>query len=506
MDAPRATVLLLAFIAVGCSGSEPADFRAPPLGTDVCPCGDAAFEPDARPAGDASDAQTAPSVGADAAVACEAEHARASASLTHGPVLGAVTDRSVKVWARTSEAAAFRVVFWPAGRFELRRCGVSAATDTALDFTGVVELAGLNASSEYAYVVYLGDEAATGELSFRTLPPADQPGRIRFAFGADVDGGDVPGFTDIEAVDPDFVIMLGDNVYADGADRTYAGYRGRYQYVWSGEQFQQLFARVPSFAIWDDHELVNNYWFGKNDEVYAFGRRLFNAYQGGRNPAPQHAGDLYYSFRAGEVGFFVLDTRSHRSANDEPDTADKSMLGAEQKRALADWLEEDASKIHVIVSSVLMHRFTTTGNDSWQGFTAERTEILGIIAELSTRNAMVISGDQHWSAVLSIEHGDQERYKLYEFQATPLGFTERGAPASIDETVIALDNTHQVFGVFDVDTSVEPPALDYTLCAVGSPCSPGMEPPPPRSGLATIPYALRFEGGPRGLRLVTLLD
>jgi alkaline phosphatase D len=255
--------------------------------------------------------------------------------------------------------------------------------------------------------------------------------------------------------------------------------------------------------IWDDHELVDNYFKGKDDAVHAFARPLYDEYQGSHNPDPLVDGELYYTFEAGDIGFFVLDTRSHRSRNSDPDGPDKTMLGSEQKQRLLAWLSANEHQVHVIVSSVLMSDFSTTGSDSWTAFSTEREEILTAIADEGTSHVIVISGDQHWSAIMRLDRGDPP-YSIYEFEATPIGFDERVAPMEADDRLLALDNTHHVFSVFDIDTRTSPPTIDYTLCAVGEACRPHDEAGPVTSGSSTtVPYTVGFEGRDFGFELVS---
>ena len=445
--------------------------------------------------------------------------------LTHGPLLGAVSDRSIKVWARGDRAGSFVVRVWPSDEPDAVRCSAPVAVEPSLDMTGVAWLLELEPSTRYGYRLEVaGDDecsiAVTEDASFRTLPKEGEPARIRFAVGADVAGESVPGFADMEAVAPDFVLMIGDNVYADGharhpldfpADFDHAFLLGQklYHEVWGSPQFESLFSKVPVFMTWDDHELMENYWRGRNDLIYDVGRTLYDSYQGSHNPSPLERGELYYSFRAADVGFFVFDTRTHRDGNMEPDDADKSMLGDAQRQAFEEWLVTDDSKVHVIVSSVIVGDFTTTGHDPWKSFKVERDAWLDLLAEHGTENTFVVSGDQHWSAILHMEPGDDVPYSLYEFQCTPLAKTERHGPPRTDGSVVGLDATSRMkLGVFDIDTRVSPPRLDYTLCAVGEPCAPTMEPGPVQLEpiidddrtypVATLPYSASFEGSERG--------
>jgi alkaline phosphatase D len=394
------------------------------------------------------------------------------------------------------------VQYWPTKKRD-REAEVHSEFSAYRDYTAVAELEALTPSTEYAYRLQTDGCEPGPEYSFTTLPPEGRPGRIRFVTAGDINGGSVPGFDDIAEVTPDFVLMVGDNVYADGFGMSADVYRERYLKVWQGSQFQALFSHVAAFATWDDHELVDNYWDGKNDAVYDFASKLYDDFQGSRNPEPLVPGERYYAFHAADIGFFVLDTRTHRSPNKEPDSADKSMLGGPQKAALLAWLANDRSRVHILLSSVLMSPFSTTGNDSWTAFAIERDEILEAIAVNRPENLFVVSGDQHWSAVIRLDHDSAVPYTVYEFQATPLAFAERGAPDTTSDAVLALDNNHRVFGVFDVDTLANPPQLHYSLCVVGTACDPHQEPyPSVRDGATTVPYSVHFEGTADGFRLL----
>jgi alkaline phosphatase D len=441
----------------------------------------------------------------------------AAVTLTHGPMLGAVTDHDIKVWARGSAPGRFVVHAWPVGNPAIAYCSDVAVFDPARDLTAVATLLGLRPRTVYEYRLEIADESGdrcTASVSpaatLQTLPEANAPGHVRFAVAADVGDGDVPGFADIQAVAPDFVLMIGDNVYADedghvagDFEASFALGQRLYHRVWGGQQFRSLFAEFPAFMIWDDHELLNNYWRGRSDQRYAVGRALFDAYQGSHNPAPLAGGELYYSFRAGDVGFFVLDTRTHRDSNLVADDADKSMLGPGQRQAFEEWLANDDSRVHVIVSSVLVNDFSGTGPDAWRSFATERDAWLDVIAAHGTANTFIVSGDQHWSAVLQLTHGELAPYVLYEFLTTPLHARLHKPPRNPDDSVLALDNTHLVFGVFDVDTRADPPELAFTMCAVGEPCAPHREAAPIYTAEGgTVPHSLRFVGGPRGFTLV----
>ena len=66
---------------------------------------------------------------------------------------------------------------------------------------------------------------------------------------------------DIDALDPDLMLWLGDNVYADrmAVLGDLAGMRGLYQRLGENERFRTLAADTTFMATWDDHD------YGRND-------------------------------------------------------------------------------------------------------------------------------------------------------------------------------------------------------------------------------------------------
>ena len=402
--------------------------------------------------------------------------------LTHGPIVGGTSDTTARIWARSAGRAQLAVEYWAQARPDEVFTSTSATLARAGDFSGVVTIAGLEPLTRYGYRVLLTpdscpEEAAAvtaAEATFRTLPAVGAPSSVRFIVAADVGGPDVPAFQQMHELGPDFVLMTGDNVYAGGGDRTLEAYRAEYRRVWGGTQFRELFSHVPVFMIWDDHEIVNDYWRGKNDDVYAVARQAYDEYQGSHNPDPVHAGELYYTFAAGQTEVFVLDARTHRSRNNDPDAAGKTMLGSEQKAALEAWAVSSQALVKVIVSSVSFSDFGMTRNDSWKGFRSEREELFAFFSENDVGPVVLITGDQHWSAVFRYEVASEQGtpYVLYEFMPTPLAFEVGSASTESSVEILARDDDHLVFGVVDIDTSVDVPRIDFTLCAVDETCEP----------------------------------
>jgi hypothetical protein len=117
------------------------------------------------------------------------EGCRAGVTLTHGPMLGAVSDRSIRIWVRGNRPGRFLVRLWPEdvmGASGATLCTASIGFDEQADLTGVALIEGLEASTSYAYRIEVGSSddpscfaSASETLTFRTLPRAGEPARIR---------------------------------------------------------------------------------------------------------------------------------------------------------------------------------------------------------------------------------------------------------------------------------------------------------------------------------------
>jgi phosphodiesterase/alkaline phosphatase D-like protein len=389
--------------------------------------------------------------------------------LTHGGLLGAVTDTSIKIWARADQPATLKVQYklpiqaWPG----ITSPGVSLMA--AQDFTGVVMLTDLTPDTTYDYRLLLNDVVQPGsEAPFRTLKLEGASGTFRFAIGADTRFSlhPFPIFDKIQEQQPDFMFLMGDQIYSDIPailPDSKAIYERKYKENWAEACMRDFMKRIPMFMIWDDHEIRNNYWMGRiyegeTTDRYANGKAAYDEYQGSHNPEPRVAGQNYYAFRVGQADFYVLDTRSFRSPNDIDDMdMSETMLGEAQKADLLNWLSSSSAKFKVIVSSVGWRNLNPRNNDSWDGFRVERDEIFDHVKKNNIRGVVLLSGDQHFASVHCLDG-------LYEFNATPLGVRpDTTLPMATAAQECCQFNTTRVYGLFQVDTTVTPARLTFDV-------------------------------------------
>lgn len=350
-----------------------------------------------------------------------------------GPLATAVSDSAATIWAR---GPGDHMEVELGGGDGARRARVPVRAES--DHTASARFDGLAPGTEYAYRVRFAGGGAPREGRFRTAPAPDTAAPLRIVFGGDVAGQNVcrdrqrgfPIFAAIRALKPDLFLALGDMIYADGVcearglhgneqipgafpvSATLEDFRAHWRYLRADPGLERLLATTATTAVWDDHEVTNDFGPRQGGELLAAGRRAFLEY----NPAPddENPTRLHRSERWGQhAEFFVLDARSHRAPNAADDAATgaaKSMLGDDQRRWLRQALPGSDATWKFVVSSVPLaiptgSNAAKTGRDGWAGFdtqTGFERELLALLAVLrdaGVRNMVWLTTDVHFASV-----------------------------------------------------------------------------------------------------------
>jgi len=321
-----------------------------------------------------------------------------------------------------------------------------------------VEVAGLSPHRPYWYrFTAQGQQSPTGR-ALTTPAPNASADRLRLAVAScsHWERGYFSAYGHMADEQPDLTLFLGDYIYeyslgpdrADQVVRPYnleeatslAGYRNRYALHRTDANLQRLHAVAPCIAVWDDHEVQDDYsgvWskisgVAPND----FLQRRAAAYQAFYEAMPirrtslPHGPDmqLYRKLSFGNLAeLFVLDGRQYRSdqpcgdgrKTQCPDAlaAERSMLGAPQEKWLASGLEASPAKWNVLAQQVMMARVgfkpdgepdTTYSMDQWPGYEANRRRILRHFHDKKIANPIVLTGDIHsnWANDLILDFDD----------------------------------------------------------------------------------------------------
>ena len=275
----------------------------------------------------------------------------------------------------------------------------------------------------------------------RVAPTGTDPAHLRIASAScqRFETGHYAAHGDLAAWAPELVVWLGDFIYEygdlGGAVRTLGSgetftldeYRQRYALYLADPQLQASRAVCPWLAIWDDHEVENNYAASASEDaapVEEFVARRLAAYQVWwehmpvRIPRPTADADTitYRTIRWGSLADVVLldgrQFRSDQACGDVvlsidpacPETAEPSrtMLGSVQEQWLGEQLATTTATWPVIAQQTVLSDITLPNGavlnfDQWDGYPAARQRLL--LQAAQAPRAVVLTGDIHLAAV-----------------------------------------------------------------------------------------------------------
>jgi len=358
-----------------------------------------------------------------------------------GPLVGHVTDTTAAIWAYAGP----RTELFELKVEEVRAAGqedgkggdgqrvieVQQAPDAAKHFRVQFDVAGLRPRTDYTCTVSLPGEAGAMQAGrFTTAPPTGEKAKFRLAVASCYGGlyvrekgrtREIRGYKNkswqlLLDERPDFQLLIGDNVYANSTN---------YNHMWdsytlertNNEPFAEAVRTIPSYAMWDDHDYGPNdsdgTAKGKENSLQAFSEVWANP--------PRAGGDgegAYTRFSWGDVDIFLLDGRYHRSPDDAPDDATKTMLGRKQFRWLVEGLKTSRASFKLLVNG---SSWNASVKDGWRLYSKSRSDLFRAIVHNNVPGVVLVSGDIHRCDLPvhqpEVEHG----YPLYEIVSSGLG-------------------------------------------------------------------------------------
>jgi phosphodiesterase/alkaline phosphatase D-like protein len=392
--------------------------------------------------------------------------------ITHGPRLGEVTDGSVLVWVRSCVQADVAVQYKLSSEgWEAAQETAPVATDAGADNTAVVAVTGLQAATAYDYRVEVDGLLPTKPVqgSFETLPTAGQGAAFTFIAGSDIHHPNPTDLTleTLASQDALFAFFMGDTTTIEKVmnnkgeccePQSQADYESAYQGLYSYQPFAGVVRDIPTLFTWDDHEILDN-WQSGTSMPYPWARAAYQEYIHSGNPAPQAAGEVYFTFGAADIEFYFLDTKTFRSPDSVPDGPSRTMLGTTQKQDLLDWLATSNARFKFIISSVMWNDFAKhiIYNETWANYATERAEIFDFITDNHIPGVVLLSGDEHWTGAFHIAP-----WGIYEIAPAPVGGGVFPT-TSTDPQILYKAAGGRIFGLFDVDTTLCPATLTVRL-------------------------------------------
>jgi alkaline phosphatase D len=364
----------------------------------------------------------------------------------HGVMSGEPTPRGITLWTRLGDVSGDVSVELEVARdLDFRRVVARrrVPVTSARDHNVKARVTGLSPHEQYYYRFSTrGTDGPVGR--FRTALPADSRETVRFAFWSCQDW--THGFYNAHEVmaeeDLDFVVCLGDYIYAETqetgptavrTDRigrpgrvpavareavTLDDYRAKYRLYRSDPALRRVHARFPTVMLWDDHEVQDNYAGGERDGGLSPRRRFSlrrerNAYKAFFEAMPYSppVGDrVYRSLRFGRtVDLIVMDQRQYRANQPCGDAIavpcpelpqPRAFLGRTQMDWVKTQLRASQAAWKVMANEVMMMPAKLPNGafalfDSWQGYPAEREELLAFIQSNGIADVVFVTGDIH---------------------------------------------------------------------------------------------------------------
>jgi alkaline phosphatase D len=327
------------------------------------------------------------------------------------------------------------------------------ATGPAVDHTVKIDVGGLGAATAYWYRFGLGDTwSPVGRTA--TAPAADAAvSRLRAGVVscANWEAGYFAAYRHLAVRgDLDLVIHLGDYLYEYGTGQfdaggtvvrpvqpahevlTLADYRIRHGLYKTDPDLQALHAAVPWVITWDDHEVANDQWSGGAENHTPgtegdFAARVAAARRAYAEWMPVRLGTggrIYRRLRYGQLAeLSMLDLRSYRSqqasglAIDDPA---RTITGDDQMAWLKSGLAASTARWKLVGNPVMMARLDVgsapawllgplaallgipqnggiVNNDQWDGYNADRNELVDHLRAAQARDVVFLTGDIHTS-------------------------------------------------------------------------------------------------------------
>jgi alkaline phosphatase D len=422
----------------------------------------------------------------------------------HGVGSGYPSPKAITLWTRLSEinsSAKLMVEVATDKGFKKVVESTAVKAEKNRDFTVHHRLTGLKPGEQYYYRFFTkGKESRVGR--FRTAPPADskQPIRIGFFSCQNWNAGLYNAQRGLaKEKDLDLVLCLGDYIYetdtytggpridttgvnGDGDVQTLDEYRQKYRLYQSDPNLQDMHANHPFVSVWDDHEVEDNY-AGDQDlnnggdiRRVPFEERRKNAYKAFFEAMPRMKvkGDptrIYGSAKLGATAeLFFTDQRQYRDVqpcNDpilqpcpEADDPGRTLLGAEQKA----WFKKSVPKSkarwklwasETMVMSLDLPKGQPALVDAWDGYAAERQEILEHFIASGVTNLTALTGDIHTFIAGDItttgrDNGAPAGVELVGGSATSLGLPDAlGVPSSSLYPLAEPNDPHVKYVEFD---------------------------------------------------------
>jgi len=377
---------------------------------------------------------------------------------------GDTTQSSTVLWTRSEVAGTVKFEYSTYSDFS-QIAGTQTVTVTNPLQPVKVQVDGLMPNTPYYYRA-TDAAGAIGVGQFNTTAEVGTRTGLRFGAAGDWRGelSPYPAIANADQQNLAFFISLGDTIYADFPSpalnkpqaETLEEYRLKHNEVYSQRNglntWGDLRSSTSILAVIDDHEVINDFAGGAlassdprlkdvtpgklvNDTaLYENGLQTFQEYNPIRDEFYGETGDartagerkLYrYNTYGNDAASFVLDARSFRDTELEgvtnPANASqvtnflvqsynpaRTLLGRQQvadlKKDLLNAEQQGITWKYIVVPEPIQNLGIVAASDRFEGYAAERTEILKFINDNDISNVVFISADIHSTLVNNLTY------------------------------------------------------------------------------------------------------
>jgi alkaline phosphatase D len=349
------------------------------------------------------------------------------ARLIAGPVIGAVTKTTAKIWiAYRGKGTNMLILADTAEKRVHYPSSYSYITDKKGEIALTLDFDGLKPHHRYNVLISIQGWGANAKYSFET--PSDSAVKdFSFLLGScalmntDISRTVFPGgsnwiFYRMKKKAGEFMVWLGNDIYY-AYPRQYSSYEAMFRRQLAIRKdyrkfYRDFLASEPNYAIWDDHD------YGPNDSNRNFAlkdssMKIFKGFWPNNYPDQDNFKGNYFNFRYYDAEFFMTDDRYYRAP--KGDTAG-DFLGETQLLWLKNkLLMSDAAFKFICIGSQVLN--DNNFGESYADYPKERNELFDFIAANNIKGVVFLTGDKHYAEICK---RDWNGYPLYDFTSSPL--------------------------------------------------------------------------------------
>lgn len=341
--------------------------------------------------------------------------------LTLGPVVGGVTASTARVFVRSDQATSVLLRYGTDPNLATYAESQAFQTSPVNDFTKTITLANLTAETTYYMnVVVNGAPQLTAPYpSFATFPVPRTSRSFNFVVLTDFESVNklrqpVQTFASAAATNPVFAFIGGDFDHRNPSTLALKEKMFKELYdaktPFMGDFVNLILRKTPIIHQWDDHDAgINN--IDKTYPDWGVNQQVFEEYVPSYR-LPSVSPGIWQQFSYAQADCFVLDCRSQRDPETDPDDANKSMLDGNNLGDTGElqWLERSLLKSKArwkIVFTSVVTNPTAKFPEGWAGYQTEWKALKNFISTNGIGGIVFISGDLHLNA---IDNGTQSGF------------------------------------------------------------------------------------------------